>query len=344
MSNSSKHADSETVEDQAIDWLICLRDEDVDETAIKEFAAWLAESPLHSQAYAAAENLFKDMSVAAKSETEINIGKSSEPSLLAKRSSSPVIYSGLQPKFSRPKLFSMLAMAAICLLAVGLVAPKQSRWFSDLFSDYRTQTGELRNIELSDGSRLLMNTNSAISVDFSAASRKIVLHHGQVKFTVAKDSNRPFDVITDQLNIRALGTVFDVYASEGVKTEIIVQEHAVAVSQLTGASTAVEIREGQQLNYQVGQALPKPHDVILEQATAWQHRQLVINDRPLSELIAELERYRVGRIFLSDDVLKNLRVTGVFSMDNPEQTLQTVAEVLSLKQTAIGPWWIVLHR
>jgi transmembrane sensor len=84
--------------------------------------------------------------------------------------------------------------------------------------------------------------------------------------------------------------------------------------------------------------------VDLNQETAWQQRRLVINDQPLSELIAELERYRNGRIFLSDSKLKELRVTGVFSLDDPDAALNAVCKVLNLKETRVGPLWSVLHH
>ncbi|MDP2180212.1 FecR family protein [Methylicorpusculum sp.] len=93
-----------------------------------------------------------------------------------------------------------------------------------------------------------------------------------------------------------------------------------------------------------GGALQQPEPVELDQAAAWRQHRLFINDRPLSELVAELERYRVGRIFLADEKLKNLRVTGVFSVDNPDDVLNSVRKVLALEETRLGPWWVLLHR
>lgn len=69
-----------------------------------------------------------------------------------------------------------------------------------------------------------------------------------------------------------------------------------------------------------------------------------MNDRPLSELIAELDRYRTGRIFISDPSLKNLRITGAFSLANPDETLAKVRQVLALQETRLGSWWVLLHR
>ncbi len=325
-----------TPQDQAIDWLVKLRDANVDDSELDAFAEWLGQAPEHADAFAEAEQLFGDMVSAA--------GELAPPDVPAPMEAQVVPIRRPAPKSAKPRwLAPAVGIAAAWLLAVGLVMPKQAHLFSDYFSDYRTQTGELREIQLSDGSRLLMNTDSAVSVDFSADSRRIELHHGQVRFTVAKDAQRPFEVVADHLSVRALGTVFEVYQRDDAETRVMVQEHAVAAT-LDGPDSRVEIAEGQQLNYKPGHPLPQPEAVKLDQATAWQQHRLLINDRPLPELIAELERYRLGRIFLADPELNRLRVSGVFSMDNPESALATLRQVLALKQTRLGPWWVVLHR
>jgi transmembrane sensor len=80
-----------------------------------------------------------------------------------------------------------------------LVVPSQSQLFDRYFSDYHTGTGEIRDIRLADGSHVLLNTDSAVSVDYQAAKRQIILHHGQARFSVAQDVQRPFEVQADKL-------------------------------------------------------------------------------------------------------------------------------------------------
>ncbi|CAD6873232.1 FecR family protein [Methylomonas fluvii] len=379
-SDKSAHT---SLQDQAIAWLVCLRDDRLSDAELEAFADWLSRDPLHAEAFTEAEALFSDMvlvgslSCANESPQPASQHASAEKNRVASRinSASGNDRSGAvgtpaplpDSRFSgndayrefksqahkpasrlssarprRPWFTAGLAVAAMWLLAMGLIMPQQARLFSDYLSDYRTQTGEIREIQLSDGSRLLMNTNSAVSVAFTAAAKRIVLHHGQVQFTVAKDSRRPFDVVADDLTVRALGTVFDVYKTAAGHTEVTVQEHAVAVS-AAGRDSDVTVAQGQGLVYQPGLPLPALRAVGAEQS-AWQQHRLVINDRPLVELISELERYRYGRIFLADTALKNLRVTGVFSLDTPDEALSSVRKALALQETHIGPWWVLLHR
>ena len=351
MSFSSYESPDFMLRQQAIDWLVRLRSDDVGETEMLAFASWLAQDHAHSEAFAAVENLFDDMVLAAMSpvsdaQLQVNSGEAenavAHPVKLRSRRPSP------------RRLFcwmaSSLALAAVWLFVVMLVIPAQSHLLNNYLSDYHTETGELREIQLADGSRLLLNTNSAISVAFNTSVRQITLYHGQVRFTVARDVQRPFEVVSDGLVVQALGTVFEVYKRSG-EVSVTVQEHAVEarVQSRTGnvevsQLASVDVQQGQQLNYHPGGTLQKPEFIELNQTSAWQQHRLFINDRPLGELIDELGRYRVGRIFLSDKKLKNLRVTGVFSLDNPDEVLSSVRKVLNLKETRLGPWWVLLHR
>jgi transmembrane sensor len=310
----------------------------------------LSQNHAHSEAFATAEKLFNDMVGAAKSpvasaETQT---ESSEPQ---KRTLANPVSEHQQLARRRRYtrwLAASLALAAAWLFAVILVIPQQSHLLNDYLSDYHTETGKLREIQLADGSRLLLNTNSAVSVDFKDSLRQITLHHGQASFTVAKDMQRPFEVISGGLIVRALGTVFEVYNPDDSEISVTVQEQAVAARVQKGAQastdSSINIQQGQQLRYRPGGTLQQAESVELNQTAAWQQHRLFINDRPLSELIAELDRYRVGRIFLSDEKLKNLRVTGVFSLDNPDDILNSVRKVLALEETRLGPWWVLLHR
>ncbi|MCK9608609.1 MAG: FecR domain-containing protein [Methylomonas sp.] len=344
----------------AIEWLVRLRADDLTDAEMSSFAAWLAEDYRHSEAFAFAEDLFDEMVNAAGSaatsavdclenhQTALSVTPLQHVSLAPGQGPSRQ----LPPRHSRWGV-GALAIAAVWLFAVVLVMPENTHPLARLLSDYHTETGELRDIELTDGSHMLLNTNSAVSVAYDESKRKITLHHGQVRFTVAKDERRPFDVRMDDLQARALGTVFEVYRPDGDNVSVTVQQHAVKVDigrDADGSSTGsapvntFTLRVGQNLRYGYDGKPPTVREVELEQATAWQQQKLFISDRPLGELIAELNRYRVGRIFLSDAQLSELRVTGVFPLDRPDDILRAVADVLGLQATQLGPLWVLLHR
>ena len=331
--------------EEAVDWLVKLRGGNLSEAQTHAFAEWLSQDSEHAAAFAKAEDFLGEMVAAVKlpRPADVDFKLNAE-----KPSQQPLAF---QPrKTVKPWLAIPLAMAAAWLIAVGLVLPSQSSLWDNLLSDYHTQPGEIRDIPLADGSRLLLNTNTAVSVAYQPTQRLITLHHGEVRFTVAKDPQRPFEVKADNLMVRALGTVFDVYRKTPHAINVTVQEHAVAARLQTaslntnaGHPVQVNIQVGQQLIYQGEKTLPQPTATNLTQASAWQQRRLYINDRPLGELVEELDRYRMGRIYLSDAKLKNLRVTGVFPLDNPEEVIASVRKVLGLQETRLGPW-LVLHQ
>ncbi len=331
--------------EEAVDWLVKLRGGNLSEAQTHAFAEWLSQDSEHAAAFAKAEDFLGEMVAAVKLPRPVDV----EPKPNAEKPSQQPL--AFQPrKTVKPWLAIPLAMAAAWLIAVGLVLPSQSSLWDNLLSDYHTQPGEIRDIQLADGSRLLLNTNTAVSVAYQPTQRLITLHHGEVRFTVAKDGQRPFEVKADALRVRALGTVFDVYRKEADAIKVTVQEHAVSIRLQTtstqtnaGHSIQVNIQAGQQLFYQGDGTLPQPEAVNLAQSSAWQQYRLFINDRPLGELVEELDRYRMGRIYLSDAKLKNLRVTGVFPLDNPEEVIASVRKVLGLQETRIGPW-LVLHQ
>lgn len=351
MTLSSNKSPEFSLRQQAIEWLVLLRSDDFDEKDMVAFASWLAQDHAHSEAFSAVENLFDDMALAAVTPapdtvTTLNFNK---PEVSLSHSQKPPA-KRLSVRSAFSWMAVSLALASLCLFIVTLIKPPDSQLLSNFISDYHTGTGELREIQLADNSRLLLNTNSAISIDLNSQSRLITLHTGQVRFTVAEDVNRPFEVISDDLIIRALGTVFEVYKRANIIT-VTVQEHAIEAKVLPSAenatapiSSTIKVKQGQQLNFHLGDSLLKPQIVELNQTSAWQQRKLLINDRPLQELIDELGRYRAGRVFISDNRLKNLRVTGVFSLDNPDEVLDSVRKVLNLKATRLGPWWVLLHR
>lgn len=329
----SDNAQQPDLEQIAVEWLVRLRGGDMNDDEVNAFADWLAADYRHAQAFASAEDLFDDMVHAARHQP---IAAIDSVKALA-RTQSP-------SRRQRRWLPVALAMAAVWLIAVILIMPENAHPLDGLLSDYHTDTGELRDIELADGSHILLNTNSAVSVNFDASLRRINLLHGQARFTVARDRSRPFEVVADGLTTRALGTVFEVFRADDA-ISVTVQQHAVSIDMGTGDSARnIKLQTGQRLQIYHGDSAPRIETIALDQSTAWQQRRLLINDRPLGELIAELNRYRSGRIFLSDPQLNNLHVSGSFSLDNPEAIVTTVSQVLDLQQTRLGQWWLVLHR
>ena len=335
------------LQQQAIEWLIKLRTHELTEAETREFAAWLSQDLSHASAFGDAEDLFDVMAQAVQlkaAEAKPN------PKIEQELAGSATI--PLLPKRSPRRWIAVpLALAASWLFAITLVLPEQASLWDTYSSDYHTGTGEQRTIQIADGSQLLLNTDTAVSVDYQDTSRQIILHHGQAQFTVAKDKTRPFTVIAGELQVQALGTVFEVYRKSSGDIDVSVQEHTVAASlsadgdRLKTSALPTLIQQDQQLRYTHGSGTLNPPEMINNELSgAWHQHRVIVKDQPLGELIAEIERYRPGRIFLGSDDLSNLRVTGLFSLADPEASLEKVRAILGLKEARLGSWWVLLHR
>jgi transmembrane sensor len=326
--NTDPDESGDSLADQAIDWLVEMRSGAVTDATRRQFEAWYRQDQAHRQAYAEAEALWGSVAQAVKGSPPANLQSESIGSVrqtVASRRRSP---------------WSGLALAASLLLAVLFGRDMIQDW---LLSDYATAVGEQKQIQLADGSSILLNTDTALAVDWSADKRRLVLLRGQAEFKVAADAHRPFEVEAGDTAVKALGTVFDVVRRESGAVEVSVTEHAVAV-RLTDKSTAAPMRveEGQHLLYAGNGSLDTPHAANLNQLNAWKRGKLLFHDQTLADVVAELNRYSKAKIILKGQDIKQLRVSGVFPTDSLAM-LDALQKSLAIRMTQLGPWLVILH-
>ncbi|WP_296277172.1 FecR domain-containing protein [Pseudomonas sp. UBA7530] len=231
------------------------------------------------------------------------------------------------------------AMAAALCLGLLLTLLGRPQLLENLSADHYTAVGERRLIELEDGSRVWLNSDSALSVRYSAGARDLELQRGQALFEVAKDAQRPFVVQAANGQVRAVGTRFDI-ALRADRVQVEVSEGVVQVR--SGAAPGVRVDAGQRLDYRQRQA-PGPLQVLdLDNASSWQRGKLIFNQRPLGEVLAELERYMPGRIVIEDAALREQRISGVVDLDQPEALLANLERLQPLRITRL-PWLVLVQ-
>ncbi|WP_374090100.1 FecR domain-containing protein [Methylomicrobium lacus] len=307
--------DKKTPQEQANYWLVLLSSPFASSEQRLAFEAWLAENPDNQAEWDKARAFWKKFDMLSDEQV----------ALLDKRLSSAGRRRDLKSKRSLRGFFnpwSVPAFACLLLLVwVGIAA------WPVWFADYRTAVGEQRSVQLSDGSTVLMNTDTALSVDFTATQRTVTLHGGEAYFKVAKDAERPFDVETDDGRVRALGTAFEV-RQLGREMAVTVYEHAVRVVFSQG-TTIEALREGELVAVNEGR-VSKVVAVNRKQTQAWRDHRLVFRDLPLVQVVAELNRYRPGSIVIVNARLKQHRVTGVFDTREPDKALAVIENTLKL--------------
>lgn len=189
---------------------------------------------------------------------------------------------------------------------------------------HHTRLGERRVITLADGSRIHLNTASAVEVAMRKHSRRIRLVRGEALFEVAHDPRRPFLVDAGAARLRAVGTAFNVRIRDTV-VELTVTEGVVAVAEDTvdvHRPDVSKIVAGGGAVIGSGAVAPTALDpAILRQRTAWQDGVIELDGETLAQAVAEFNRYRDPPIIIGDPRLANLRVGGRFEVDEAEKFL-----------------------
>jgi transmembrane sensor len=189
---------------------------------------------------------------------------------------------------------------------------------------------------LADGSTVLLNTDTSIDVRFDGKQRVVRLLWGEIIVTTAVDpAQRPFEVITEQVEVLALGTRFIVRA-QAQRGEVAVLEKAVEVS-LRSGGPATRVDAGSQLDFSdrsLGR--PRANDVSVG---AWQRGSIIAIDRRLDALLAELSRYRMG-VLRCDPAIGDLKVSGVFPIENTDLALAALESGFPLRVTRYSRFWV----
>ncbi len=200
-------------------------------------------------------------------------------------------------------------------------------------ADHRTGVGEQREITLADGSRVWLNTASAVNVRIDAQARTVELVEGEIFIATARDALRPFFVDTEYGRLQALGTRFNVQRQSG-RTMLAVYEGAVEIRAINGATRVLQA--GQQAHFGADDiSTLGTADLARE---AWTRGALVAGDIPLRQVVEELRRYRRGHLGVADEVA-DLTVYGNFPIHDPDRVLRMLASALPIRIEQPLPWW-----
>ncbi|MBS7779880.1 FecR domain-containing protein [Acidovorax sp. CCYZU-2555] len=208
----------------------------------------------------------------------------------------------------------------------------------ELLADERTATGERREVMLPDGTRVLLDTASAVDVRFDSAERLLLLRAGQILVTSGHPhgESRPLIVQSAQGRARALGTRFSVRQEEGATT-VAVTEGAVEFAGRGGVSRVLAAGEWARLGPAGFDAQPRALDE--ETALAWTRGQILADGMRLDAFLAELGRYRPG-LLQCDPAVGALRISGVFPVADTDTVLATLPLSLPVQVRTRTRWWL----
>lgn len=325
----SQGVNPKQVDDQAREWFMLRGERTLNASEQQAFEQWRAV-PEHLRSYRQLENISASLKqlVAAEGGSRLR-----EVGGLAD------VFQGLRDTFVSWTQFAkpQLGFAFAVFLSVGLWFGLAGTGGEQQARAYVSEVAQTQVLQLEDGSEVILAAGSQLESNFSAERRDVTLLHGQAFFSVAKDAQRPFFVTTDSATIRVVGTRFDVRRDRD-RVKVSVEEGIVDVVHRAepgagyardeqATNTPVRLLAGQQVHVDES-VLSDVATVDVSEVASWRDGKLVYHNARLSEVVADVNRYRHGHIALGADHLDDLRVTASFSVDQVSMVVSMLEQSL----------------
>jgi transmembrane sensor len=302
---------------EAQQWLLRLTSGAATTLDARAFELWCGQSRAHVEAFAETRHMWENLGPAAQAWLTREQGAAANGNIVA--------LPRPQPRMSR-RAFLGAAIAASAALVV--THPPLRLWpsLSDMVADYRTATGEQRDVDLGQGIVIHMNTQTALNLRKSQGRLVgIDLLGGEIQVKATAGAIGPVSVFAGHGRI-------DVGVD--AKCNVRCYDSDVQVTGLDGATTlhyqgySAVLNTAQQADYghgRLGQVVPAD----IEIAMAWRRRELIFDGQPLAQVVEEINRYRPGKIIIANDGLAARKVQARFSLNQ-------LADVAALIQDAYG--------
>ncbi|WP_157215277.1 FecR family protein [Flavisphingomonas formosensis] len=318
MSEAGREARTdEIVRAEAIAWLTRLRSPDGADDH-ETFQDWYAADPRHADIYD-------------------DVLGTWDSTALAARTPAGEMPRRFDSKPTRPRYrMAVAAVAALVLVVLSGIGLQRFGAFGPGRTDpaeVASRIGEIRTVTLADGSRVTLDTNSALAIAYTAGERRLTLEHGRARFDVAHDPARPFVVTAGSGMIIAHGTLFDVDLQQRRVTVSLlrgsVEVRNEAAGRVETARTGRLLKPGQRLALE--QHTPMGSPVALRASeTRWPSGMLSFEDASLAEVVAAANRYNSAQIILADRAIGALRFTGTFAARDAQGLARMLSATFNL--------------
>ena len=321
---NSQGPQQHSITEEAAEWAVRLHAGALSEQEQAELRQWIARDSRHEAALRFAEQTWAALGEVHKDES---VYRQRPPTAV-----SPVRRS------TRRRPWQRVAAAALVAVVVGVGWVRGPDVLLRMQADYVTGKGEVRTVHLADGSTVELDSASAIRLDFDGVQRGISLLQGSAVFDVAPmagEETRPFVVHSAAGQTRALGTRFVVEREGDSQAWVGVLQHSVEVSVQASpeSGTAKRILEqGQAARYSPKDGVLSLDQLDVDRATSWRRGMLIFDRQPLAKVIEQLNRYRPGRVVLTNPALGEREVSGVFRLDMLDTALGTLTRELQVQR------------
>jgi transmembrane sensor len=285
------------IREEAAAWFARRRDGAYTQIEQAAFEEWRGRSAPHGRAYSEIESVWNRWKQLQGSE---RMRKMAAAAMAATAPRQPKGASGCwQPWLAVACIAALVAIGWTGLLPRLLPRPPLT---------YSTALGEQRTERLPDGTRVTLNTETALQVFYDHGRRKVVLQYGEAIFDVVHDPRHPFVVIAGNGRITDIGTRFDVRDDSGTTILTLLEGRVVVIAQ----HERRPLTSGQQARYGGyirGITVRKADPAAV---SAWLHGRLDFDGVPLGRAIEDANRYSALKLRLGDPKLAGMQVGGSF--------------------------------
>jgi transmembrane sensor len=333
MKSAPNDDDMPTREEQAGEWCVRLATGSLSQSDQAAFDRWMAADPANMACFDQALTVWQGLHAI-----------SDAPEIISQRADALDALRRANRKRWSHRLairwqWSLAIAASLVLVAVS------SLWlFSSKPQQFATGVGERRSFQLADGSRLSLDAETKVAVDYERDHRELTLLTGRAKFDVAKDPGRPFTVTAGDRTVIATGTAFSVELL-GSQVHVIVYEGHVAVvkgdppppKQLLlirahPGSRATGLAPGSELIAELDAPVaPQVMPADVARSLAWEGGQLNFANEPLASAVERLNRYSAEKIIVGDARAGAIQVNGVFNAGDTAAFVEAISEAYPLR-------------
>ncbi|WP_460927695.1 FecR family protein [Pseudomonas sp. MC6] len=298
-----------TVRDDAARWFVRLQEPAIDADEQQRFDAWLNQHPQHRDEFQLLQGLWSAADLLPTPRLKALV-------------ETPPTRRERRPMLRYAVAASVLAVALGLGLFSGLNHPGGYR------AEFATALGERKHVALPDGSVIDLNSRSRLQVRYEKDRRLIELSEGEAMFSVAHDAARPFVVEAGSGKVTVTGTRFDV-RRDVMQTRVAVEQGTVKVQGRGAADNQfISLTAGLGTHVDAQGKVAAAYAVNPTELTAWRSGKLVFNNASLSEVAAEVSRYRDKPLTVANPAVASLRLTSVFKSDNTDALLKALPSIL----------------
>lgn len=314
---------------RAAEWFIKLEvEKNASEDEQIEFINWLCEDPENEMLY---ERCKLTWSISEELDDDPEIDHLIKTAAIEHSDTSPQRLFGFNVSVLKTAAAGLAIFILSTLLALNYWPADKALSVPQL--SYHTATGEQKIITLADGSTILLNTSTEVTVEYNSEVRRVILERGEALFEVVGNPKRPFVVVAGKGKVRAIGTLFSVYKQRD-QVNVVLADGSVVVEQLGDKGGVDQGRKllmpGEKVSYSSEGNIGEVLLADLEKDIQWSKGKLTFSDVRLSEVIEEVNRYTVTKIVIDEGSIGEEKVTAYFNVDNVDDFLYALNKTLNI--------------